>query len=649
MKIAAAAAALLGITMGTAASAAAETCSCPPPGSLSLSTSKDSKWRAKWCGNQSLVDTIWFGLNLDETGDLWDEGWGYEDVCNDNLFLSRLYNAGFIVREVQKIAPHFPENTSPNLGHTWWDFVHIHEDDGFEPRCCNDNLDPDECCLWATHYCCATSTDLCLGWGFWRGAADRSSTLVHEATHDDEGHIDDDACDNGGSCDTWYGAYNANTMQINYLYDAAAAYLVETVNNVKQRKVSIFQDSGKQMCGFIPLLEESERDTQLADVKNRLDSNFESGSVFPKYTDADDVDDAKDTPWECANCKTSDYTFSAQTYGDNKACNEITNKGNVNVNAGMRAACQAYNNKIATASGASAFGKIKADLYTATTGKCLGCSEQDTDAYCDTRKASATTVDDLDPQGMLSSCGYNYEDECLQEYCQEKFQASWASHAGDSGWDDPRGCLDAVCGNDATCRKLFLSYGGDPKYYAAGGCFGKLLACYDKHGFTIPGAGANPSPTEIKECEDQFAFCEAMEAIRRKILGYRMVNKWVHPSDPVTQRVNPWEKSAQEVFLGQLRQLKARLDRGTLTQAQFEQRLDRLMARPESQAVAFALEPRIFVGLLGSAQLEKIAAPSKRAVQPLALRATDVGARGRLLMRELEVLKQKAAAAQQKR
>jgi hypothetical protein len=139
-----------------------------------------------------------------------------------------------------------------------------------------------------------------------------------------------------------------------------------------------------------------------------------------------------------------------------------------------------------------------------------------------------------------------------------------------------------------------------------------------------------------------------MEAMRRKILGYRMINKWVHPSDPVTQRVNPWEKSPQEVFLGQLRQLKAGLDRGTLTQAQFEQRLDRLMTHPESQAVAFSLEPRVFVGLFGTEKLEEIASPAQRSVKPLALRPTDLGVRGRTLLKELDVLKVKAEAAQQK-
>lgn len=643
MKTATIVAAFLGLTLAMTPPAGAESCVCPPAAAMSLASTRDNVWRAKWCSSQSLIDTLWFGLNLDEVGDLWDEGWGYEDVCNDNLFLSRLFNAGFIVREVQKIAPHFPENTSPNYGHKWWNFVNVKEDDGFEPRCCNDNLD--NCCLWATHYCCATSTDLCLAWAFQRGAADRSSTLVHEATHEDEGHIDDDDCANGGSCDTYYGAYNANTMQINYLYDAAAAYLLETVNNVKQRQVSIFSDSGKQMCGFIPLLTEAERDTLLSDVKDRLDSNFESGSVFVMYTDADAVDDAKDTPWECANCKTSDYTFSQQTYGDNKACNEITNKGNVNVNAGLRAACQAYNNKIATASGSSAFAAIKAELYTATTGKCLGCKEEDTDAFCASQKASAATVDDLDPHGMLSSCGYMYERDCLQEYCHEKFQSSWASHAGDANWDDPRGCLDAVCGNDATCRKRFLNYSGDPEYYDASGCFEGLIACYEKQGFTLPGVGANPSPAEIPECEQQYKFCKAMEELKRKLMGYRMIRKWVHPSDPVTQRVNPWEISAQEALLGQLRQLKTGLDRGRLTQPQFEQRLQQLMAHTESQAVAFSLEPRLFASLFGTEAIARFADPARRSVQPQAVRPAELGAREKVLLNELEALKKKAAAA----
>lgn len=640
MKKAAVVACLVALVFLMSVPAAAEECNCPPSNAMSNASTRDPQWRARWCGNQGLVDALWFGLNLDETGDLWDDGWGYEDVCNDNLFLSRLFNAGFIVREVDKIAPHFPEPNSPNAGHQWWNFVNEKEDDGFEPKCCNQNLVPDTCCLWATHYCCATSTDLCLAWGFNRGAASRSSTLVHEATHDDVSHIDDDDCANDGSCDTFYGDYNANTMQINYLYDATAAYLVETVNNKKQRRVGVFQDSGKQMCGYIPLLEQDDRDGLLADVKDRLDSNFKWGSVFANYFDAAGVDAAKGTPWECANCNVADYTFSPQTFGTgaNKACNEVVNGVNVSVNQSMRAACTLYNSKVGGASGASAYGQIKDELYWATTGKCQPCDEQDTNAYCQARRATADNVSELDPHGLLSSCGYYSESGCLRSYCQEKFQNSWVGHAGDPNWDDPRGCLDAVCGNDWLCRKRFLTYGGDPQYYDPDGCTETLLECYESKGKTIPGAtpGRRPGP-EIPECTHEYTLCRIKEAVRRKVMGMMLVRKWVAPGDPVS-RTNPWEYSAQERFRSRLSALKSGLDRRRLSQVQFEQDIVALMGHRESMAAAFNLEPEVFVHLFGRGRLEGVVGPSIRAVRARAPRPAEFDARGRVLLQELQNL-----------
>ena len=621
------------LTFGMISVAAAETCDCPPTNAMSISSTLDPKWRAQWCSNQSVIDELWYGLNLDLTGDLWDEGWGYEDPCNDNLFLSRLFNAGFIIREVQAIAQHFPEPNSPNAGHKWWDFVHEKEDDGFEPKCCNANLTATPCCLWATHFDAAISTNLCLAWGFNRGAADRSSTLVHEATHEDESHISDNACLNGASCDTQYGAYNANTMEINYLYDAAAAYKIETVNNVKRRKVSLFMDleSCKQMCGYIPLLEEDERNTLLGSVKARLDNNFQLGAVFPNYIDADDIDKAKGTPWDCANCETSNYTFSVQTFGENQACNEITNHQNIGVNQDNRAACQEFNAKIGTTSDAAGYAQIKNELMVSLT-PCQPCKEQHTKDYCAAQKATASTVGELDPYGILSSCGYSVESECLQSYCQEKFQKSWANQASNPSWDDPRGCLDAVCGNDTLCRKRYLTYGGDPVYYNPDSCTQVLLGCYEAQGKTFPGLAG--SPGEIPECTYQYFLCMAKEAGKRKIMGRVLARKWVNPADPVT-RQNPWEHSAQEVFLHQLAELKHQLDARTLSQAEFELEIEALMAHPESMATAFSLEPEVFVYLFGREGFESLVGPAIQTVKPRELGAADLDARGKILLEEL--------------
>ncbi|HSE42273.1 MAG TPA: hypothetical protein VLH08_16025, partial [Acidobacteriota bacterium] len=464
-----------------------EECTVPPAGSLTLAESFDPKWTAMWCSDQPMIDTLWYGLSLDETGDSWDEGWGYEDVCNNNLFLSRLFNAGFIVREVQKISKHFGEphdGTQYLPNHDWWNFVKAREDDGYEPMCCNGET------KLATHYCCATSTDLCIKWAFKRAAAPRSSTLVHEATHEDVGHIDDDDCPKGGSCDTFYGDYNATTMQINYLYDGVSAYLIETVNNQVQRQISQFTSGGKEMCKFISLLENDERNAQLTLAKEKLDNNFAYGAVFPDLGPTwDIVDDKFGTPWECKSCKLAEYTFTPGV--DNKACNEVVNSANAAVNDAMQNACTQFNQNIDNSPGAEGYAQIYGEFYSKTTNKCLPYDQAALDQYCEDQQAKAKTVDDLDPYGWLSDYGYNEEFNCAADFCQERFQETWSNHAGDPNWDDPLGCLDLLCGNDPVCRKRFLTYGGDPEYYDPDYCFGELLTCYEKEGvvYEPPGRG----------------------------------------------------------------------------------------------------------------------------------------------------------------
>ena len=103
--------------------AAAETCSVPPSGAMSLSDSRDDIYVGRWCSNQSTINSLWNGLSLD--ADLWDEGWGYDNVCDPQLFLPRLLNAAFNVTKVQEISRHFGENNAP-ARRLWWDLSLIH-------------------------------------------------------------------------------------------------------------------------------------------------------------------------------------------------------------------------------------------------------------------------------------------------------------------------------------------------------------------------------------------------------------------------------------------------------------------------------------------------------------------------------------------
>ncbi|MBK9753501.1 MAG: hypothetical protein IPO88_08345 [Nannocystis sp.] len=612
--------------------AAAETCSVPPSGAMSLSDSRDDIYVGRWCSSQSTIDSLWNGLSLD--ANLWDEGWGYDNVCDPQLFLPRLLNAAFNVTKVQEISRHFGENNAP-ARRLWWDFVKEREGDGYEPKCCND-----EPGLNAAHFCCGYSTNLCVKWAYKIGAAVRSSTLVHEATHEDEGHVGDDECMNGGSCDTHYGAYNANTMQINYLYDAVSAYQIETVNGNPQRKVTRFTSGATEMCAYIPLWNDAERGAGLDQISYRLNNNFASGSVFPKYSDVDSVDNAYGASWTCANCDVSKYTFSLANLGKNKACNEIANKANAGVNAANRALCSAFNGKIAKAPGAAGYQTLANELYLSTKS-CLLYNPADLDAYCSAQQAKAKTVSELDPYGILASNGFEEELECAADYCRDRFDLAWQSHSSEPTWDDPLGCLDMLCDDDTECRRRFLVYKADPKKYHPDHCNDVLLDCIEASPQTAqktaPQWRGGMSPALRQDavnasCQSSYKLCRATEEMARRVAAMVLIERWGPPGPgPVEDlrtnpRVNPVDQSFRREFMA----LAARQKAG-LSDAQFTAELEALMRHPEAMAATFDASPATFAALFGQQDFTAIVGPQLARVSPSFAAAEQIPAAKALL------------------
>lgn len=616
--------------------AAAETCAVPPSGAMSLSDSRDDVYVGRWCSSQSTINSLWNGLSLD--ADLWDEGWGYDNVCDPQLFLPRLLNAAFNVTKVQEISRHFGEDNAP-ARRLWWDFIKAREGDGYEPKCCND-----EPGLNAAHYCCGYSTNLCVKWAYKIGAAVRSSTLVHEATHEDEGHVGDDECMNGGSCDTWYGAYNANTMQINYLYDAVSAYQIETVNGQPQRKVSRFTSGGAEMCAYIPLWNDGERSAGLDQISYRLNNNFASGSVFPKYSDVDTIDNAYGASWTCATCDVGKYTFSLATLGQNKACNEIANKANAGVNAANRALCTGFNGKIAKAPGAAAYQTLVNELYMATK-PCLLYSQADLDGYCSAQQAKAKTVAELDPYGILASNGFEEELECAADYCRDRFDPAWTSHANEPTWDDPLGCLDMLCDDDTECRRRFLVYKADPKKYHPDHCTDVLLDCIEAAPQTAQKDASRwreGVPPALRRdavdasCQSGYQLCRATEEVARRVAAMVLIERWGPPgpgpiedlrTDP---RVNPVDRAFRQELLG----LAARQQAG-LAEAQFTAELENLMRLPAAMAATFDAGPATFAALFGQQGFAAIVGPQLGRVTP-SLAAAEKLPAAKALLAKLE-------------
>ena len=597
--------------------AAADTCSVPPSGALSLADSRDSYYLDRWCSSQTSINLLWNGLSLD--ADLWDGNWGFNNVCDPQLFLPRLLNAAYNLTKVQEISQHFGQNNAP-ARRLWWKFVKEREDDGYEPQCCND-----EPGLNATHYCCATSTSLCVTWAYKIGAAVRSSTLVHEATHEDIGHVDDDDCDNGGSCDSIYGVYNANTSQINYLYDAVSAYQIEAVNGQQQRKVTRYtSNGGAEMCSYIALWNDAERKGGIDQISYRLNNNFAAGSVFPKYGDVDDVNDAYGSTWSCANCDPNQYSFSLSKIGQNKACNEVANTGNIGVNAANRALCSAFNGKIAKASGAAGYQTIANEFHLSTKG-CMGYSESDLHAYCDAQQATAKNVSEIDPYNILANNGFMEEFDCVADYCRDGFQDAWTSHANEPTWDDPLGCLDALCGDDTTCRRRFLVYKADPSKFNPDHCTEVLLDCIEASPGLIQregaswrtdmGPGARLEATDLA-CHATYQACRIQETVAARMASMVLIERWGLPGPgPVEDlRNNPRVNPVDDAFRRELQDLFAR--QKVLGETRFTAELTALMRHPEAIAATFDASPATFTALFGTQGFEQIVGPQLHRVSP---------------------------------
>ncbi len=616
--------------------AAAESCSVPPSGAMSLADSRDDVFLSRWCSDQSKIDMLWNGLSLDD--DLWDEGWGYENVCDPQLFLPRLLNAAYNVTKVQEISRYFGEDNAP-ARRLWWDHIKAREGDGYEPKCCND-----EPGLNAAHFSGGLSTNLCVKWAYKIGAAVRSSTLVHEATHEDVGHVGDDECSNGASCDTYYGDYNANTLQINYLYDAISAYQTETVNGKPQRKVTRFTTGGAEMCAYIPLWTDSERKGGVDQISYRINNNFAAGSVFPKYSDADNVDDAYGASWTCANCDVGKYTFSLANLGKNKACNEIANKANAGVNAANRALCTGFNGKIAKAPGAGAYQTLANELYL-TTKPCLGYNPADLDAYCSSQQAAAKTVNELDPYGILASNGFQEELDCAADYCRDRFDNAWTSHANEPTWDDPLGCLDLLCDDDTECRRRFLVYKADPAKYHPDHCTDVLLDCVEaspqaaQRSPQLWSNGLSPAlrtAAVSATCQSSYQFCREMEEVAQRVAAIVLIERWTLPGPgPIEDlRTNPRVNPVDQAFRQALLALGARLKAG-LAEAQFTAELAELMRTPEAMAATFDAGPATFAALFGQKDFSAIVGPQLARVSP-SLAAVDKVPAAKALLPKLD-------------
>ena len=623
-------------------------CTSPPSGAWALSTTRDHVYPAMWCNN-TVFPALFNGLHLDPTD--WDEGYGlteigddlYQTNCLANDYLTRLLNGAWIVTDVEKHAVPFGQHrqvSGLNGGWSawdqgwWWNFASNVEPDEWEPECETDS--------WATNH---TGIDdyigLKIGGAYKKTAMFRSAIVVHEPTHEEVSHIGGDACDNGASCDTAYGVLNADTMHINFLYDAAGAYKTELYNGQPFRPIQVDGDQ----CSFIPRFSTNERQEALNKSETDLDSRFESALPpgLVRYASLGDLDAANGTsPFGCQQCDLDKYTFKPNECAQT-ACNEVLNSNNFGVNLNNRIACAVYNNAVDD-------DDIDADLVAAAKatmqGNLLACAApdaQDARAYCDAQKASTNDAQEVDACGWLDQYhGPTLDGQlgCVQEFCQEK----WSQSGGWTTGQDPYLCGEYLCGGSAcgsaadevACKKQVVVMHADPDFYVSqcemDGCKGGLVQClvalHDQDQWSY----GDPIPPS---CDMPYQLCVMAQKLASMV--WTEYRPWTDPGP--LREIQPDLASSQpakhwNTLVQNFRDAVARGERDE----ELERLARGLTSNPEMVVALYHAAPGEFVGLFGKEGFAELLGPGLARVEAKALDRDLLSPQGQAALDELQRL-----------
>lgn len=367
---------------------------------------------------------------------------------------------------------------------------------------------------------------------FWKlDAYTRAATLIHEATHQDVGHVKPGTCAYAPSCDDAFGNGNAQTLDIYFMLESALAYQRQDLASTTTPKAKLLETAsfGSGVCGYLPLLSPAVRAANLALAQDKISRAFESPSpalsalysvapssnLLTNYGGFDfAIDATAASRWACdAPCKTADYKPGGASYCDvdTRAANEAVNKANLKL-------CQ---DSIGTINA----GVTQDELATATqvfhSGKkaCLkGYDQSYLDAYCDLKSLSSITAQALDTSWDLPDVPGLFNSEqalkaCAQKYCTDKefgavrecLREPLACYGDASCEDtlDASGCITYACGD----LNEIASASGESsiEYFHAVQCRRSFLE-------DDTPIGIAPQVFDASDCEQQYAMCRDLEA-----------------------------------------------------------------------------------------------------------------------------------------
>lgn len=491
-------AALAALAAGSAAPGAARADYCPPNVSdfdtwtwISGSTSGDNWMRNIVCASAATRtaarDLVVNHMGLDENWDDWDDMLATLSDCNANTWGMRLVNGGYAVEYVgiqrdNDTFEHFaspggilPDGTPVTHWLSQYASYYISEE-GYQLECLadGDSAGPGDGFTFASNPSSNSACSLYFPWFWNKTVTDRASTIVHEATHEFQGHLGDDQCDNGASCDDAF--MNANAQSFQIIYDAQSLDAYQREPGSRELKVVGY---GNEVCGYLPALPDAERFSQVSVMRSKLQNVFKTEppqSSWPAsaFIDAvaDDIYDVAAQPggnagqayridmvngamWPCEKvCKTSDYTFNPNGGSGPRACNEAWQPGNAEVNAYNRGHCNDLNAQVAAGVTPAERANLRSQALNTMHGCVPGLSDEYLAQMCVQAMNGADHVNDIENAWPIpESLGYMYDEEqairdCQAEFCQSQPLGSWNEEAFAAcfEWDDPAGCMPLACG-----------------------------------------------------------------------------------------------------------------------------------------------------------------------------------------------------------
>ena len=432
-------------------------------------------------------DLVVDNMGLFDDWDEWGPIVGQAANCGPNSWGSRLVNAGWVADKIGDVRDndsfnHFATATAvlPNgttVGKWLSQYVRYYQRDvGFDFECLGSDDSPGsgDGYLYGSNPAVG-ATNLFYPWFWNKNAVDRASTVVHESTHEFVGHLDDDECDNGGSCDTAFMDANAQSFQILFDAQAVDAYQLEPGS----RELAIV-NFGSDVCGYLPFLPDQDRFALVATIRDKLSTVFKyepSQNQWPAAAFIDNVSDviydAAAQPdgesgkayriditnaarWPCGQvCRVEDYRFNPDGNSGPKACNETWQPGNAQVNATNRDRCAGLNAEVDAGVTPEEHSVLRGAALNGAMGCIPGVSAEYLAQVCDEAMVGARTIEDVaNAWSLPQDIGYGYDAESAIEACQLRFCDGARTIAWDRPsqtlcyeWDDPAGCMPLLCGD----------------------------------------------------------------------------------------------------------------------------------------------------------------------------------------------------------